>query len=68
MKAALLFLQAATGAVAPAPTMEAMRQQAENVGTEIVYDLINEVDLEATPKRAIGDSGSVRVQWRRRLD
>lgn len=39
--------------------MEAMRQQAENVGTEIVYDLINEVDLKATPKRAIGDSGTV---------
>lgn len=39
--------------------MEAMRQQAENVGTEIVYDLINEVDLSATPKRAIGDSGTV---------
>jgi hypothetical protein len=27
MKAALLFLQAATGAMAPAPTMDAMRQQ-----------------------------------------
>ncbi len=39
--------------------MEAMRQQAENVGTEIVYDLINEVDLKAVPKRAVGDSGTV---------
>ena len=39
--------------------MEAMRQQAENVGTDIVYDLINEVDLRATPKRAVGDSGTV---------
>jgi thioredoxin reductase (NADPH) len=39
--------------------MEAMRQQAENVGTEIIYDLITEVDLKATPKRAIGDSGTV---------
>lgn len=39
--------------------MEAMRQQAENVGTEIIYDLIKEVDLKATPKRAIGDSGTV---------
>lgn len=39
--------------------MEAMRQQAENVGTEIVYDLINEVDLKAMPKRAVGDSGTV---------
>ncbi len=39
--------------------MEAMRQQAENVGTEIIYDLINEVDLKAVPKRAVGDSGTV---------
>jgi len=39
--------------------MEAMRQQAENVGTEIVYDLINEVDLNAVPKRAVGDSGTI---------
>ncbi|WP_262689951.1 thioredoxin-disulfide reductase [Kordiimonas aestuarii] len=39
--------------------MEAMRQQAENVGTDIVYDLITEVDLKATPKRAVGDSGTV---------
>ncbi len=39
--------------------MEAMRQQAENVGTDIVYDLITEVDLKATPKRAVGDSGTI---------
>ncbi|WP_286828629.1 MULTISPECIES: thioredoxin-disulfide reductase [Kordiimonas] len=39
--------------------MEAMRAQAENVGTDIVYDLITEVDLKATPKRAVGDSGTV---------
>lgn len=39
--------------------MEAMRQQAENVGTDIIYDLITEVDLSATPKRAIGDSGTI---------
>ncbi|WP_417451502.1 thioredoxin-disulfide reductase [Kordiimonas sp.] len=39
--------------------MEAMRQQAENVGTEIVYDLITDVDLKATPKRAVGDSGTI---------
>ena len=39
--------------------MEAMRAQAEKVGTEIVYDLINEVDLKATPKRAVSDSGTV---------
>lgn len=39
--------------------MEAMRQQAENVGTEIVYDTITEVDLKAVPKRAVADSGTV---------
>ena len=39
--------------------MEAMRQQAENVGTEIIYDTITEVDLKAVPKRAVGDSGTV---------
>lgn len=39
--------------------MEAMRQQAENVGTDIIYDYINEVDLKSTPKKAIGDSGTV---------
>jgi len=39
--------------------MEAMRQQAENVGTDIIYDLITEVDLKATPKRAVGDSGTI---------
>jgi len=39
--------------------MEAMRQQAENVGTDIVYDLITEVDLDSSPKRAVGDSGTV---------
>ncbi|MCJ9429695.1 thioredoxin-disulfide reductase [Kordiimonas marina] len=39
--------------------MEAMRAQAEHVGTEIIYDLITEVDLKAVPKRAVGDSGTV---------
>ena len=39
--------------------MEAMRAQAENVGTDIIYDMITEVDLGATPKRAVGDSGTV---------
>ncbi|MCK0067895.1 MULTISPECIES: thioredoxin-disulfide reductase [Kordiimonas] len=39
--------------------MEAMRQQAENVGTDIIYDYINEVDLKSTPKKAIGDSGTI---------
>jgi len=39
--------------------MEAMRQQAENVGANIIYDLITDVDLESTPKRAVADSGTV---------
>jgi len=39
--------------------MEAMRQQAENVGANIIYDLITDVDLESTPKRAVADSGAV---------
>ena len=38
--------------------MEAMRQQAENVGTNIIYDIITEVDLKAVPKVAKGDSGT----------
>lgn len=38
--------------------MEAMRQQAENVGTTIIYDTIVDVDLESTPKVAKGDSGT----------
>lgn len=37
--------------------MEQMRQQAENVGTQLVYDLIVSVDLASNPKKAIGDSG-----------
>lgn len=39
--------------------MEQMRQQAENVGTQLLYDIIVSVDLSATPIRAIGDSGDV---------
>ncbi|MGO4173451.1 thioredoxin-disulfide reductase [Bosea sp. TAF32] len=39
--------------------MEQMRQQAENVGTQLVYDLIVSVDLAANPKKAIGDSGDI---------
>ena len=38
--------------------MEAMRQQAENVGTEIVNDLITEVDFSQRPFRLKGDSGT----------
>ncbi|MDZ7824297.1 MAG: thioredoxin-disulfide reductase [Ahrensia sp.] len=39
--------------------MDQMRQQAENVGTQIEQDIITEVDLESRPFRAIGDSGTV---------
>jgi thioredoxin reductase (NADPH) len=39
--------------------MEQMRQQAENVGTQLLYDIIVSVDLSATPIRAVGDSGAV---------
>src|SRR5688572_14243016 len=35
--------------------MEQMRRQAENVGTEIVYDTITSVDLSSRPFRALGD-------------
>ncbi len=38
--------------------MEAMRQQAENVGTEIVNDLITEVNFSSRPFRLKGDSGT----------
>jgi thioredoxin reductase (NADPH) len=37
--------------------MEQMRQQAEHVGTEIVSDLITEVDLDIRPFRLKSDSG-----------
>ncbi|MFC6489650.1 thioredoxin-disulfide reductase [Nitratireductor sp. GCM10026969] len=39
--------------------MEQMRAQAENVGSEIVSDLIVEADLKQRPFRLIGDSGTV---------
>ena len=39
--------------------MEEMRKQAENVGTEIVYDTILSADLSARPFRLTGDSGTV---------
>ncbi len=38
--------------------MEQMLKQAENVGTEIVADLITEVDLDVRPFRLKGDSGT----------
>lgn len=39
--------------------MEQMKAQAEHVGTEMVNDVIVEADLKATPKRLVGDSGTV---------
>jgi thioredoxin reductase (NADPH) len=39
--------------------MEQMEQQARNVGTEILFDTITEVDLQRRPFRATGDSGTV---------
>ncbi len=39
--------------------MEKMSKQAANVGTNIIYDIITEVDLKSTPKKAIGSSGDV---------
>ena len=38
--------------------MEQMRIQAEHVGTEIVHDIITEVDLSVRPFRLIGDGGT----------
>ena len=37
--------------------MEQMEQQARHVGTEMIRDLITEVDLSRRPFRCIGDSG-----------
>jgi thioredoxin reductase (NADPH) len=37
--------------------MDQMKAQAEHVGTEIVNDLIVDVDLQSNPKKLIGDSG-----------
>ena len=37
--------------------MEEFRVQAERFGTEIIYDLANEVDLSQRPFRVVGDSG-----------
>ncbi len=39
--------------------MEQMKSQAEHVGTEMILDMINDVDLTSTPKKAIGDSGTI---------
>lgn len=37
--------------------MERMQAQAERVGTEVVYDLITEVDFSQRPFRCVSDSG-----------
>ncbi|WP_046868809.1 thioredoxin-disulfide reductase [Microvirga massiliensis] len=39
--------------------VEQMRLQAENVGTRIVYDYINQVDLSRRPFRLFADSGDI---------
>lgn len=39
--------------------MEQMQQQAEHVGTNMIYDLITSVDLQSNPKKAVGDSGDI---------
>ena len=39
--------------------MEQMLKQAEHVGTDIINDIITEVDLNVRPFRATGDSGTV---------
>ena len=39
--------------------MQQMEEQAKNVGTEIIHDIITEVDLAARPVRCVGDSGDV---------
>lgn len=39
--------------------MEEMRKQAENVGTQIIYDTILSADLSVRPFRLTGDSGTV---------
>jgi len=39
--------------------MEQMQKQAEHVGTEIVNDLITEVNIDVRPFRLTGDSGTI---------
>ncbi|MFH1158628.1 MAG: thioredoxin-disulfide reductase [Pseudomonadota bacterium] len=39
--------------------MEQMKKQAENVGTEMIDDIITGIDLKASPKKATGDGGDV---------
>lgn len=39
--------------------MEQMQQQAQKVGTEIIFDHIKEVDFSGKPFKAVGESGDV---------
>lgn len=39
--------------------MEQMREQAANVGTDMISDTIVSIDLNANPKKAVGDSGDI---------
>lgn len=39
--------------------MEQMKEQAENVGTEMINDLIVSVDFKSSPKKLVGDSGDI---------
>jgi thioredoxin reductase (NADPH) len=39
--------------------MEQMKAQAEHVGTEIINDMIVDVDFKSQPKKCIGDNGDV---------
>ena len=39
--------------------MDEMRKQAENVGTQIIYDTILDADLSKRPFRLTGDSGTI---------
>jgi thioredoxin reductase (NADPH) len=41
--------------------MEEMQKQAEHVGTEIIFDIINNVDLKSKPIRATGENGDTYV-------
>jgi thioredoxin reductase (NADPH) len=39
--------------------MDQMKAQAEHVGTEVIFDVITDIDLSRRPFTAIGDSGAV---------
>ncbi|MEJ0067674.1 MAG: thioredoxin-disulfide reductase [Pseudomonadota bacterium] len=39
--------------------MDEMKAQAEHVGTEVIFDVITQIDLSQRPFTAIGDSGAV---------